>query len=67
MIHRFEPEAWYEEAGLRARGLDGQALARAVRRGELRCRKVGRTRLFKGSWLTEWLQMPETKGAADER
>jgi hypothetical protein len=67
---RFDPETFYDEEGLRAAGLDGQALARAVRAGELRCRRVGRLRLFRGDWLNEWLGRPDRPGLwtdADER
>jgi hypothetical protein len=56
---RFEVEAFYDEDTLRLLGLDSQALARARREGDLRCRQVGRVRLYKGEWLQEWLSRPE--------
>jgi hypothetical protein len=56
---RFDPEAFYDEDALRILGLDSQALARARREGDLRCRRVGRVRLYKGAWLQEWLSRPE--------
>jgi hypothetical protein len=52
---RFEPDAFYDEDALRLLGFDGEALARARREGELRCRRVGRVRLYKGEWLQRWL------------
>src|SRR5262249_13570974 len=56
---RFDPEAFYDEDALRLLGLDGTVLAKARRRGELRCRQVGRIRLYKGEWLQQWLSAAE--------
>jgi hypothetical protein len=56
---RFDSEAFYDEDALRVLGLDSQILARARREGGLRCRQVGRVRLYKGAWLQEWLSGPE--------
>jgi hypothetical protein len=56
---RFDPDAFYDEDALRLLGLDGETLARARRVGELRCRQLGRVRLYKGQWLQEWLSGSE--------
>jgi hypothetical protein len=64
---RFDPDAFYDEDALRVLGLDGDTLARARREGVLRCRRIGRVRLYKGEWLQEWLsasQEQEDDGAA---
>ena len=56
---RFDPDAFYDEDALRVLGLDSAALARARKDGALRCRRVGRVRLYKGEWLQEWLSRAE--------
>ena len=56
---RFDEDAFYTEEALRVLGLDGEALAHARREGGLRCRQVGRVRLYKGEWLQQWLSRPE--------
>lgn len=58
---RFDADAFYDEDALRLLGLDSQALARARKEGSLPCRQVGRVRLYKGTWLQEWLSKPEKK------
>jgi hypothetical protein len=59
---RFDADAFYDEDALRLLGLDSQALAKARREENLRCRQVGRVRLYKGAWLEEWLskEKPQT-------
>lgn len=60
---RFDADTFYDEDALRILGLDSQALAQARRDGDLRCRQVGRVRLYKGAWLQEWLSRPEKEAS----
>ena len=53
---RLEPDLWYDEDTLRARGIDARALAAARAAGQLRSKRVGRLRYYKGAWLKEWLE-----------
>jgi hypothetical protein len=56
---RFEADVWYSEYALRiVLGWDEDVLARARRAG-LRYAKVGRSRLYRGAWLDEWLSRCE--------
>jgi len=56
---KLDAECWYDEETLRAKGIDGKALAEARRSGKLRSKKVGRLRYYKGSWISQWLEEPE--------
>ena len=62
---RFDKDAFYDEDALRVLGFDSSALARARREGDLRCRQIGRVRLYKGEWLQEWLCKSEGPGDPD--
>lgn len=63
---RFDADAFYDEDALRLLGLDSQALAKARREEDLRCRQVGRVRLYKGAWLQEWLSKEKPRSCAGE-
>lgn len=52
---RFDPESYYSEESLRIMGWDGEALRRARKSEGLRFKKVGRSVVYKGEWLMEWL------------
>ena len=52
------PECWYEEEWLREQwGWSSYTLARARKSEGLRCRQIGRRRLYRGEWLLTWLSL----------
>ena len=53
---KFDPDGFYTEWSLRVMGLDGEAMRKARKSGELKFKEVGAERLYKGEWLLEWLQ-----------
>lgn len=56
---RIEPDAVYreEDLGAASPALDAAMLARARKRGQLRCREVTRgRRLYLGKWILAWLE-----------
>lgn len=55
-----EPEQFYAEEHLRTVwGFTTEALARARSDEGLRCKQIGRRRLYLGEWLLDWLRQPE--------
>lgn len=52
---RIDPEAWYSEEDAWGMGFTEEVLARARKREGLKSRVVGDMRVYRGSWLEEWL------------
>jgi hypothetical protein len=67
---RIEPEALYDDGSLRlALGLTPATLAAARRAGSLRYTRTGKRILYKGAWVSAWLESaaataPELRQAA---
>jgi len=54
---RIEPEALYDDGSLRqAIGVTPAALAAARRAGLLRYSRAGKRTLYKGEWISAWLE-----------
>jgi hypothetical protein len=54
---RIEPEALYDDGALRqALGLTAATLAAARRAGSLRYTRQGKRTLYKGAWVSAWLE-----------
>jgi hypothetical protein len=54
---RIEPEALYDDGSLRqALGLTPATLAAARRAGSLRYTRTGKRVLYKGAWVSAWLE-----------
>jgi hypothetical protein len=56
-VIQIEPSQWYDEEHLRVNfGWSADHLRKARDREGLRCRTIGRKRLYKGAWLLAWLE-----------
>ena len=56
-----EPEALYDDGALRQLlGLSPAALAAGRRDGSLRHTRKGKRTLYKGSWISDWLEADTT-------
>lgn len=56
-ITRIDPDAWYQDADLAIRfGFRATTLAHGRRRGGLRFARKGRSTLYRGQWLLDWLE-----------
>ena len=54
---RIDPESFYDDGSLRqALGLTPATLAAARRAGSLRYTRTGKRILYKGSWISAWLE-----------
>lgn len=54
---RIEPEALYDDGALyQALGVSPTALAAARRAGTLRYSRTGKRTLYKGAWVSDWLE-----------
>jgi hypothetical protein len=63
-----EPEALYDDGALRqVLGLTPATLAAARRAGRLRYSRQGKRTLYKGAWISAWLESASTTTTAGER
>ncbi len=63
-----EPDAIYTDGDIRlALGLTTATLSRARRDGRLRYSRQGRTLLYRGSWLLDWLERDASERDGGER